>query len=146
MLGLVLGYGRTNADRYYRRNAIEEYLHYDLIYLAAPLLAKPKTNIRGGPLVMYDLDLLPTSPPAPTIKEEFGSLEAEWKWLQKTQWNLKTEGTLNPPYDVHLPFYICWHGGDSEKVRERYFKASERLANLFYKRTFAEVIFEEASK
>lgn len=82
-------------------------------------------------------------------KEEFGSLEAEWKWIKKIEWKL--DGCRNPlpPYKLDyplLPFYICRHGGDSEQVRKKYIKARGRLANLFYQRSPTDVVMKEASK
>lgn len=146
LLGLVLGYGRDNAEYYCRKDAIGSYLRKDLIYVTAPLLAKPETNIYGGPIAVYSLELSSDSPPTSIPKEEFGSLEAEWKWIQKVEWNLEKQCVLKPPYYVHLPFYICRHGGDSEKVREGYLKASGHLANLYYKHSFAEAVLEQAAE
>jgi hypothetical protein len=146
LLGLVLGYGRANAEYYCRRDAIGEYLHKYQIMGCAPFLAKPGTLITGCLSAFYFLDTPSFDIPAPTPKEEFGSLEAEWEWIRRVEWNLDKQRKPKPPYYVRLPFYICRHGGDSELVRERYVKASGRLASLFCNRSAAAAIAKEAGR
>ena len=79
-------------------------------------------------------------------KRKFDSLETEWEWIKKVCWDLFPSREPEPPDYIPLPFYICRHGGDSEQVRNKYIKARERLANLFYKHSFTETIVKEAAK
>ena len=79
-------------------------------------------------------------------ERKFDSLEAEWEWIKKVKWDLFPLRKPEPPDYIPLPFYICRHGGDSERVRSKYIQARERLANLFYKHSFTEVIANEAAK
>jgi hypothetical protein len=144
LLGLALGYGRDNAEYYCRRNAIGEYLRKYQADGCAPFLTAPGIVITGQLSAFYSLDIPSFDIPAPTPKKEFGSLEAEWEWIRRVEWDLRKQCKLKPPYFVRLPFYICRHGGDSESIREMYVKASGHLASLFCNRSAAAAIAKEA--
>jgi hypothetical protein len=148
LLGLILGYGRANSEYYCRRNTIGEYLKKPPFFQLFPMVFNPNIYLYT-PISIYFPDDYPRSSRKPTPKKEFGSLEAEWAWIRKMEWNLDKLCGPTPPYHshyAHLPFYICRHGGDSEQIRDKYIKARSRLANLFYKRIPTEVVLEEASK
>lgn len=53
---------------------------------------------------------------------------------------MKKKVNQSPPYLLSLPFYICRHGGDSERTRERYKRGRARLASLFQKKSIQEAI------
>jgi hypothetical protein len=144
LLGLVFGYGRDNSDYYCRRCDVGTYLNKAPFFEIFQNNLKP--HICGGKLVFFFLDDFSGKHARPPLKEDFGSLENEWEWLQEVHWNLGELCAPIPPYYISLPFYVCRHGGDSEQIRNKYIKARDRLANLFYNRSFMEVIIEEATR
>jgi hypothetical protein len=148
LLGLVLGYGRSNSEYYCRRNALAEYLKTPLFFDVLPRIPHPRTCHMAS-IAFYFLDDYKRYTKAPTTKEGFSSLGAEWEWIKRVEWSLDNCQKPMPPYRLdypRLPFYICRHGGDSEQLRERYIKARNRLANLFYNRSSTEAVLREASR
>ena len=148
LLGLILGYGRSNPEYYCRRNELEAYLKTLFFFEMIPQNPNPRTCCLS-PVVFYFLDDYERCKRVPVPKEKFGSLEAEWKWIKKIEWKLGCCRNPLPPYKMDyplLPFYICRHGGDSEQVRKKYIKARDHLANLFYHRSPTDVVMKEALK
>ena len=155
LLGLMLGYGRDNAEYYCRRNevgtSLKKYPFFSMLSEDLIVSDNLKPCVYGRATLSffspYDflyrfkgkiIDFLP--------ERKFDSLEAEWEWIKKVKWDLFPLRKPEPPDYIPLPFYICRHGGDSERVRSKYIQARERLANLFYKHSFTEVIANEAAK
>ena len=144
LLGLVLGYGRTNSEYYCRKCDVGMYLKKSPFFEIFQNNLHP--HILGGVLVFFLLDdFSENSKEIPSVKN-FNSLEEEWQWIQDISWDLRNSCESAPPHYLPLPFYICRHGGDSEAVRDKYLKARALLANLFYNRSFKEALLEEASK
>ena len=74
----------------------------------------------------------------------FDSLEAEWQWMQRVEWDIEKESRPVPPYFVYLPAYDCRHGDGSEKLREEFKKASRQIAELFCNRKPSDVLADFA--
>ena len=140
LIGLILGYGRTNSEYFCRRCALGVYLKkYPLVCL---LSFNPEPHKGYAIARRFNMEEIPDTIEKPLLSKNFESLEAEWQWIQKISWNLENECAPKPPGYISLPFYICCHGGDSEITRTRFLKARHRLAALFYNRSFKEVIIE----
>jgi hypothetical protein len=145
LLGLILGYGRDNSEYYCRINDAEFDLKRNALFSMFLDDLKPKSyGFRS--LSFFFLESSKENYKCQKTKEKFDSLEAEWEWLQRVRWDLTDSCKAKPPYYIHLPFYICRHGGDSEQVRSKYIKARDRLANLFYNRSFTKIVAEMAAK
>ena len=169
LLGLVLGYGRTNSEYYCRKGDVGGYLSAS--FCLAECLGSSFRDIGSmriyfcsgnffqkiDPMACYKpflaisffLNGVYKNEEIPVPKQEFGSLETELKWLRNVEWKVEGSRRTAPPYNLDyplLPFYTCRHGGDSEQVYQKYLKARDRLADLFCRRCPSEVVLEKASK
>ncbi len=145
--GVVLGYGRANSKYFCRRCDLGFYLKKYPIVCILPFNPKPSrrhvASLQKRSVCLEDTLYADFEP---KVNKNFDSLEDEWRWIQKVFWDLRKESLVSPPCYLSLPVYVCRHGGDSERVRSKYVKARDRLANLLYSRSFKEVIMEEAGK
>ena len=144
-LGLIFGYGRENSEYYCRVNEVSAHLKNETLFSLVSNDLKPHVCGHDS-LSFFSLSSPSESCKGPITKGEIDSLEDEWELLQKIRWDITDSSRPKPPFYIHLPFYICRHGDDSERVRNKYIKARDRLAHLFYNRSFSEVIVETASK
>ena len=144
LLGLIFGYGRDNANYYCRLNEVSKSLRkYPHSSILSDCL-KPNACASHS-LSFFSLVCPREGQKTPITEKTFDSLEAEWEWIQQVQWDLSEISRPTPPFYIHLPFYICRHGNDSERTRNRYIEARDRLAHLFCNRPISKVIIEIAS-
>jgi hypothetical protein len=144
LIGLVLGYGRANSEYYCRRCVVGEYLKRYPVVCQLPFNPEPhKSYAVSQCFDSFSLENVVKEVP---VTKGFWSLADEWSWIREVFWNLEDDCSPAPPYYISLPFYICRHGGDSEQVRDKYLKARDCLADLLYRHSFKEVVFEEASR
>ena len=145
-IGRLLGYGDANSDYFLQRYSIGEYLKkYPFVqYLPFHLGLFVTVHYLPNPTHF------PYSVPRPPLDEHFHSYEAEWKWIQDVEWDLDREKAdsflASPPYFVELPFYICRHGGDSEKVRQHFRKVRAAVAQLFSHNSWQQAVETVAAK
>lgn len=140
-IGLVLGYGKTNAAYYCQRIRIGRQL--DRHYLKWCQTSRHCDTCGRPGLLMRDIEI-PYAKRPPQHSQGFNSVMEEWDWLCRVWWNLRVESEPKAPFFIYLPRYICRHGGDSEAVRENYVKAAERLAELFHEKSFQQAVCEVA--
>ena len=145
LLGLILGYGRDNAEYYCRVNEVGAHFSKHPCFSILSNGLKPNVHMRYS-LSFFSLDSSEECWETPATTRKFDSFDAELEWLQKVQWDLTEISRAKPPCYIHLPFYICRHSDNSERTRNKYIKARDRLANLFYSRSFSEAIIETSFK
>ena len=138
VIGLLLGYDKTNIDYYIRRIEVGTYLQKYPFVRYHPL---PGGKYSNNPFVFLNI-FLRYERLRPS--RGFESLEDEWQWIKKIEWNIEEESDPVPPLFVHLPLYICRHGGESELTREKFKEASGKVAELFCNKSFQEAVKEIA--
>ena len=151
LFGLILGYGRDNSEYYCRRinvgTSLKKYPFLSLFSEDSVFSNNLNPCVYGRATLSFFSPYLCREKVINFLpKRKFASLEAEWKWIKKVRWDLFPSRKPEAPDYISLPFYICRHSGDSERVRSKYIRARERLANLFYKHSFTEIIAKEAAK
>ena len=135
VIGYLLGYSKTNINYYLRRKEIGKFLKKYPLFIVAPFPGIPYyygTGLRRN--------VEPYICQKPKIDAGFGSLEAEWHWIQEVAWDISENSFPSPPYFVSLPVYVCRHGRDSEMDRRKFKKARNRIAALFYGKSFQEAV------
>lgn len=123
ILGIMLGYGETNATYFLQKCRIDAYFKKDHLQPFIDIYKEEK-KFDSSNSAPYALPFIKT-------QTKFISLEKEYRWIKKLEWDLEKDPDSGPPYMVQLPFYICRHGGDSEKVRKHYKNARRSLVQLF---------------
>jgi hypothetical protein len=145
-ISLALGYGKTNAEYYCQRSNVGHFLKKYPVVKMVPFISKPTPrHVMPHSGRLFFLDEIFHLDAAPKLEKQFRSLEEEWQWIQDVSWNLPDSHEIKPPLYISLPSYVCRHGGDSEKVREKYVKACDCLASLLYKQTFTDAVIEKVS-
>ena len=139
VIGYCLGYDKTNIEYYLRRIELGTYLQKYPLVRYHPL---PGGKYSDCSSVFRNLSLRYK---ALKPSKGFDSLEAEWQWMKRVEWDLEKESIPEPPYFVYLPLYLCRHGDESYLARERFTMASRQVAKLFYNRKPSEVIADLAS-
>jgi hypothetical protein len=140
LLGYLFGYDETNIEYYIRRKEVGYYLQKYPFVRHHPL---PGGRYSHNPFVFMNPYLYYRKPLQPS--QDFDSLESEWRWIKQVAWDLEEECDPVPPFFVSLPSYICRHGGESELTREKFKKASGKVAELFCNKSFKEAVAEIAS-
>ena len=140
IIGYLLGYDEANIEYYIRRVEVGLYLQKYPFVRHHPL---PGGKYSRNPFVFLNPRLryvrLQPSP-------GFDTLEAEWQWIKKVEWDIGEESEAVPPRFVALPMYICRRGGTSEQAREKFKKASGRVAELFHDESFQSAVMEAAKR
>lgn len=143
IIGLVLGYGRTNAAYFCQRSFVGR--HLDKRYLDCALSFSCDDTC-GRPGILAAKIEIPYAKKKSLPDPGFASFGEEWAWVCSVWWNLHGNEEAKPPFFVRLPFYICRHGGDSEAIREKYEQAAQHLADLFYEKSFHQAVMEVVQK
>ena len=140
VIGHCLGYDETNVKYYLRRIDLGIYLQKYPLVRFHPL---PGGKYSDCPNIFTDLTLRYKRL---TPSNGFDSLEAEWQWIKRVEWDIVEESKPVPPYFVYLPIYVCRHGGGSEAAREKFTMASHKIAELFCNKRPSEVVAGFASR
>ena len=140
IIGRLFGYDETNIEYYIRRIKVGTYLQkYPLVcYHPIPGGKYNYCSFVFLNKVLHYEHLKPS--------KGFLSLEDEWRWIKDVSWDIEEENNPVPPFFVSLPSYICRHGGDSELTREKFKRASGKVAELFCNKSFQEGVAEIAAK
>ena len=139
IIGYLLGYDQTNIEYYIRRLELGMYLQKYPLVRFHPL---PGGRFSDCPVVFRNTCLRYEQL---TPSHGFASLESEWEWIKQVEWDISEECNPVPPYFVQLPFYVCRHGGGSELMREKFKRASQKVAGLFCDKSYQKAIADVAS-
>ncbi len=146
LLGLVFGYGKSNAEYSFRSSLLAIYLKkYPRVYLLSfnPMPRISTINSYQRKVARFRFE---APQPRPKPLPQFKSLDEEWDWICQVNYTHRADTSPPPPYLFRLPSYRERTGGDSEEVRQKFLHARDRVANLFCGRKFSEVIAQEARK
>ena len=144
LIAIALGYGEENGRFYLRRLLVGEYLQRYPVVQAYPFDGLPFSDkIRDmGWLWCRDLESIDK----PNASSNFSSLESEWEWIKKNEWDLTDISIPKPPHYISLPTYISCKSREAKMVHKRFVRARSKLARLFCSKKPSEVIAQEALK
>jgi hypothetical protein len=146
VLGLVFGYGKSNADYCNRFTMIGHYLKKYPCVRLLPFRSRPHIESITPTQAKRNLFRFQASPDKPNPLPQFSSLEEEWEWIWCVKNPLRPGELPLAPYLFSLPQYKARTGGDADAVRQHFLRTRDKVAKLFCGRKFSEVITEAASK
>lgn len=158
LIASVLGYGEENGRYFIRRLELGTYLQKYPLVTFFPFDQKPGPWHAFPHNFFQEQDLYATPKPENvsnsgmqknahistfgTLDTNFISFDQEWKEIVASEQIWETDPV--PPYYISLPVCVAKKGPESDQIVNRFSKAREKIANLFYKKKFSTAIAEIA--
>jgi hypothetical protein len=135
LLGIVLGYGRSNSVFYKLRCDVGRCLKKFPFVCLLPF--NPKPTLRH--ILPFSLPAhLPYCVPVPQYDTtRFSSLEQCWEWIEDRE---VAPNLSQPPVLFEIPGFVVCKGMKSLKITKKFSTARDKLASLFSQRTYREVL------
>ena len=142
--GLLFGYGQENSDYFCRLNIVSLYLQQppSVTYFHRHVGILPMSHEPFLPAFYVPYMLR-----KPDLRLEFDSLEEELNWLHSIEiYDPMDQTEVEPPYFINLPVYVQRKGAESDKIRTRYTRAKDNLAEIFCGGSYQKAVVAEITK